>query len=198
MTEGAPFCLNPYDGERKLLSVGNPVPETEIEIVDLETGERVVPLGERGEVRVRGPQIMLRLPQQARGNGRSAARRLAIHRRHRLRRRRRLRVISSTARRTWSSSAATTCIRARWTRCCSSTRRYARRRRSAGRTAGWARCSWRSSLLDAGAALTEAEIFEYCKVEMVKYKRPVEVRFVDALPKTGTNKINRRALREWL
>jgi acyl-coenzyme A synthetase/AMP-(fatty) acid ligase len=31
---------------------------------------------------------------------------------------------------------------------------------------------------------------------MVKYKRPVEVKFVDALPKTGTNKINRLALRE--
>jgi long-chain acyl-CoA synthetase len=30
MTEGAPFCLNPYDGKRKLLSVGNPVPGTEL------------------------------------------------------------------------------------------------------------------------------------------------------------------------
>jgi acyl-coenzyme A synthetase/AMP-(fatty) acid ligase len=30
---------------------------------------------------------------------------------------------------------------------------------------------------------------------MVKYKRPVEVRFVDALPRTGTNKINRMELR---
>ena len=51
-------------------------------------------------------------------------------------------------------------------------------------------------VLDAGAALTEDEFFEYCKTEMVKYKRPVEVHFVEALPKTGTNKINRRALRE--
>jgi acyl-coenzyme A synthetase/AMP-(fatty) acid ligase len=31
---------------------------------------------------------------------------------------------------------------------------------------------------------------------MVKYKRPVEVRFVEGLPKTGTNKINRLALRQ--
>ncbi len=49
-----------------------------------------------------------------------------------------------------------------------------------------------------GATLTEDEFFEYCKSEMVKYKRPVEVHFVDALPKTGTNKINRRALRDRL
>ncbi len=58
MTEGAPFCLNPKDGERKMLSVGNPVPETWIEIVDIETGDRVLPLGEAGEVRVKGPQLM--------------------------------------------------------------------------------------------------------------------------------------------
>ena len=53
-------------------------------------------------------------------------------------------------------------------------------------------------VLDAGEQLTEEEFFEYCKAEMVKYKRPVEVRFVDALPKTGANKINRPALRNLL
>ena len=58
MTEGAPFCLNPSPGKRKLLSVGNPVPETVIEIVDVDTGETVLPLGEEGEVRVTGPQLM--------------------------------------------------------------------------------------------------------------------------------------------
>ena len=58
MTEGAPFCLNLYDGKRKLLSVGNPVPGTELQVVDLENGDRVLPLGERGEFRVRGPQMM--------------------------------------------------------------------------------------------------------------------------------------------
>jgi acyl-CoA synthetase (AMP-forming)/AMP-acid ligase II len=51
-------------------------------------------------------------------------------------------------------------------------------------------------VLDEGASLTKEEFFEYCKTEMVKYKRPVDVYFVDSLPKTGTNKINRRALRE--
>ena len=59
MSEGAPFCLNRYDGQRKLLSVGNPVPETEVEVVDLDTGTRVLPMGEAGEVRVRGPQMMI-------------------------------------------------------------------------------------------------------------------------------------------
>jgi long-chain acyl-CoA synthetase len=52
--------------------------------------------------------------------------------------------------------------------------------------------------LDKGASLGEDEIFAYCKEHMVKYKRPVEVRFVDALPRTGTNKINRIELRTQL
>ncbi len=59
MTEGAPFCLNLYDGKRKLLSVGRPVPGTELQIVDVDTGNEIMPQGERGEVRVRGPQLML-------------------------------------------------------------------------------------------------------------------------------------------
>ena len=50
-------------------------------------------------------------------------------------------------------------------------------------------------VLDRGESMTEDEFFAYCKSELVKYKRPVEVYFVDALPKTGTNKINRRELR---
>jgi long-chain acyl-CoA synthetase len=39
-------------------SVGVPVPLTRIEIVDVETGTRVLPVGARGEIRARGPQCM--------------------------------------------------------------------------------------------------------------------------------------------
>ena len=53
-------------------------------------------------------------------------------------------------------------------------------------------------VLDKGATMDEAEFFDYCAGAMVKYKRPVEVHFVDALPKTRTNKISRLELREWL
>jgi long-chain acyl-CoA synthetase len=47
----------------------------------------------------------------------------------------------------------------------------------------------------SGAELDEAGFFDYCKENLVKYKRPVEVRFIDALPRTGTNKIDRITLR---
>jgi long-chain acyl-CoA synthetase len=39
-------------------SVGRPLPLTEINIVSLDDGKSVLPLGEHGEIRARGPQIM--------------------------------------------------------------------------------------------------------------------------------------------
>ena len=59
MSEGAPVCLNPTHGAKKRLSVGLRPPDTVIEIVDLESGTRVLPAGERGEIRVRGPQFTI-------------------------------------------------------------------------------------------------------------------------------------------
>jgi len=45
-------------GLRKPESCGIPYPDTESRIVDLETGERDMPVGEPGELIIRGPQVM--------------------------------------------------------------------------------------------------------------------------------------------
>lgn len=58
MSEGAPLCLNWRQDTARPLSVGRPVPETTLQIVDVETGDRVLGVGEIGEVRARGPQLM--------------------------------------------------------------------------------------------------------------------------------------------
>jgi long-chain acyl-CoA synthetase len=55
---GPVLSFNPLRGMRKPQSVGVPVPETEIQIVDPETGTKVLGVGEVGEIRARGPQIM--------------------------------------------------------------------------------------------------------------------------------------------
>lgn len=55
---GPVLSYNPRHGKRRLGSVGVAVPDTEIQIVDTETGTRILPPGEVGEIRVRGPQIM--------------------------------------------------------------------------------------------------------------------------------------------
>lgn len=58
-TEAGPvLAYNPYSGVRKLGSVGLAVPQTEIQIVDVHDGDTVLALGEVGEIRARGPQIM--------------------------------------------------------------------------------------------------------------------------------------------
>jgi len=58
-TEAGPvLTYNPLRGVRKPGSVGVPAPWTEVQIVDPETGTRMLPRGEIGEIRARGPQIM--------------------------------------------------------------------------------------------------------------------------------------------
>ena len=60
MTETTPVThINPFaGGTRKVGSVGVPIPDTQCRIVDLEHGIQDMPVGERGELIVKGPQIM--------------------------------------------------------------------------------------------------------------------------------------------
>ena len=50
-------------------------------------------------------------------------------------------------------------------------------------------------VLRPGAAVTEAELIEFCRPYLAAYKLPRSIRFVPDLPKTSTCKIMRRALR---
>ena len=197
MTEGAPFCLNLYDGTRKLLSVGRPVPGTELQIVDVDAGDKIMPQGERGEVRVRGPQMMLGYRKRAEET-------------------------ATALRDGWMYTGDIGYVdedgylflvdRKKDMVIVGGYNVYPRevdevlfkhpKIREAA-TVGKPDPRLGEVLvafvvLDAGAKLTDEEFFAYCNTEMVKYKRPVAVHFVDALPKTGTNKINRRALRDRL
>lgn len=61
MTEvGAVATINPanWTGLRKIGTAGIPLQDTEIKIVDLETGLKEMPCGEEGEICIRGPQCM--------------------------------------------------------------------------------------------------------------------------------------------
>jgi long-chain acyl-CoA synthetase len=58
MTEMAPISGTTELTGVRPGSVGKPMPCNEVQIVDLETGTRALPPGERGEVRVRGPHMM--------------------------------------------------------------------------------------------------------------------------------------------
>ncbi len=57
MTETSPvLTMNPFYGKKKIGTVGLPMPDTELRLVDVETGEQVE-LGKPGEIICKGPQV---------------------------------------------------------------------------------------------------------------------------------------------
>jgi long-chain acyl-CoA synthetase len=59
LTEASPVvCCAALRVPSKPLSIGQPIPATDIRFVDVESG-KVVGVGERGELQVKGPQVML-------------------------------------------------------------------------------------------------------------------------------------------
>jgi long-chain acyl-CoA synthetase len=59
LSEASPVThCNPLFGKRKLGSIGVPFPDMDAKIVDLDTGEKDMPVGETGELVVKGPQVM--------------------------------------------------------------------------------------------------------------------------------------------
>ncbi|HME42479.1 MAG TPA: long-chain-fatty-acid--CoA ligase [Syntrophorhabdales bacterium] len=51
-------------------------------------------------------------------------------------------------------------------------------------------------VLKSGQQVTEAEIIQFCKDRMAHYKAPKTVEFIEALPKTGSGKIQKKELRD--
>lgn len=194
MSEGAPFCLNRYDGERKLLSVGNPVPETEVEVVDLETGTRVLPMGEAGEVRVRGPQMMTgyhNKPEET-----------VYALRHGYMYTGDIGYVDADGFLFLVDRKKDMVIVGGYNVYPREVDEVLFNHPAIHEAATVGKKDDRLGevvvafvALKHGAELGEEDFFDYCKENLVKYKRPVEVHFIDALPRTGTNKIDRIRLR---
>jgi long-chain acyl-CoA synthetase len=59
LTEASPVThLGPSKETRKIGSIGFPLPDTECRVVDIETASKLVPIGEAGELAMKGPQVM--------------------------------------------------------------------------------------------------------------------------------------------
>jgi len=59
LSETSPVThANPIYGENRIGTIGLPWPDTEAKIVDVETGTQEMPIGEIGELVIRGPQVM--------------------------------------------------------------------------------------------------------------------------------------------
>src|SRR5829696_2366613 len=69
LSEASPVTHNnpPFLGQGREGSIGIPIPSTDAKIVDVETGETEMPIGESGELIIKGPQVMkgyLNMPQE--------------------------------------------------------------------------------------------------------------------------------------
>ena len=59
LTEAMMACIvNPLQGDAKIGSVGLPLPDVEVAIVDPQNGDKRLPLSEVGEILIRAPQLM--------------------------------------------------------------------------------------------------------------------------------------------
>lgn len=193
-TEAGPvLTFNPARGVRKPGSVGVPVPDTEVQVVDVDRGEAVLPPGEIGEVRARGPQLMrgyLNLPQetaQALRDGwlytgdlgsldadgylaiRDRKKDMAIVGGYNVYPREVEEVL-------FAHPSVADCA------------------------AAGVPDAYRGEVIEAwvvpadAAAFDEAALAEHCARNLAKYKRPVRTHVVERLPKTGANKTDKRAL----
>jgi len=193
MSEGAPIANNPH-GKRKFLSVGIVPPLTEIDIVDLETGERVLDPGEPGEVRVRGPQFTQGYRNRPEENAQALrygwlytgdigyfdedGYLFLVDRKKDM--------VNVGGYNVFPREIDELLFR------------HPKIREAAAVGVPDPRLGERIAafvVLMPGEKMTEDEFFAYCAENLVKYKRPTTVAFVEALPKTGAGKINRRALR---
>ncbi len=194
MSEGAPICNSRVNLPIKPYSVGLPVPETEVQIVDLETGTELMGVGEPGEVRLRGGQFTRGYLNNPEEN-------------------------ATLIRDDWLYTGDIGYLdedgylflvdRKKDMIIVGGYNVYPRQvdevlfahdKIQEAATVGKADHKLGEVLiayvlLKHGETMDEDEFFAYCKEKMVKYKRPVEVNFVDTLPRTGARKIDKKLLR---
>jgi fatty-acyl-CoA synthase len=61
--------------------------------------------------------------------------------------------------------------------------------------ARWGECGWAFLVLRPGMALSRDEVVARCDANLARYKRPAHVRFIDALPRTASGKLQKDSLR---
>lgn len=194
MSEGAPISLNPLHGVQKLRSVGPACPETEIEIVDVDTGTKPMPCGQPGEIRLKGPQFMDGYRNRPDDNA-QALRQGWLHtgdigyldadgylfivdRKKEL--------INVGGQKVYPRELDELLF----------SHPAIREAAAVGVPDDFLGEAVKVVVaLRDGAKLTADELLAFCQANLVKYKVPKHIAFVDALPKTGAGKIDKLKLR---
>ena len=194
MSEGAPTANNTMFHERKILSVGVVPPLTEVDIVDLDTGTNIMPLYERGEIRVRGPQFTkgyLNRPEETANAIRDGwlytgdigyfdddGYLFVVDRKKEMILSGGFNIYPREVDEVLANHPDTIEV-----------------------AAVGVKDEFRGEIVKAfvvlkpGKTMTEEEMIDYCKTQLADYKVPRAVEFLDALPKTGPGKIDKLKLR---
>jgi long-chain acyl-CoA synthetase len=191
---------NPVQGVRKLGSVGMPLPDVEVRIVDAEDGVARLKPGETGEIVIKAPQLMqgywhrpeetqemIRVNDQDErllytgdlGYLDEDGYLFIVDRKKDL--------IKTSGYQVWPTEIEEVI----------SSHPAVHEVGVAGipdRMRGEKAKAW--IVLNEGASLTEAEVKSWCRDRLAPYKVPAKFEFVDDLPKTQVGKVLRRALRE--
>ena len=201
LTEAMMACIvNPLNGLNKAGSVGVPLPDVEVAIVDADSGTRFLPNGETGEIIVRAPQLMAGYFNNADETTRA------------------LRVHESTGSRPWLHTGDLGYLDE------DSFLFIVDRQKDLIKTSGyqvWPReveevlaahpCVQEVGVAGvpddvkgevvkawvvrrAGTTPSTEELRAYCKQHLAPYKSPVHVEFRESLPKTMAGKVLRRVL----
>jgi len=201
LSESSPVTHStPSLGRRKAGSIGLPLADTDMRIVDLETGTREVALGEEGELCIAGPQVMkgywnrpdeTAVALRADDAGRTwlytgdVARMDADGYTYIVQRKKDMVIVSGFN--VYPSEVEAVLFM-----------------HPAVMEAGVIGISdvYRGEVVKAfvvlkrGATVTPAELIEYCKGSLAEFKVPREIEIRESLPKTAVGKILHRVLRE--
>ncbi|MFO7556063.1 MAG: long-chain fatty acid--CoA ligase [Desulfobacterales bacterium] len=196
LTESSPVThVNPYaGGKRKVGSIGVPIPDTHCRVVDLNDGETDLPIGEPGELLVKGPQVM----KGYRNNAEETAATLTdgwLHTGDISRMDedgyfyivdRKKDMILSGGLNVYPRDIEEVL--------------YENPKVQEAAAIGIPHPTRGESVkifvaLKEGATTTQEELIEYCKDKMAKYKLPTEIEFRKELPKTNVGKILKKELK---
>ncbi len=191
-------CVNPVRGENKIGSVGMPISDVEVMIVDDDAGDRILETGQVGEILLRAPQVMTgywqnpaETAQALRTHGPGApwlhtgdlgyldadGYLFIVDRKKDL--------IKTSGYQAWpreieETLAAHPAVAEVGVAGIPDTAK------------GEAIKAW--VVLRAGSPVTEAELRDHCRQRLAPYKVPSIIEFRDTLPKTMVGKVLRRAL----
>ena len=196
LSEASPVThSNPSDGSSRTGSIGLPLPNTEVRLVDLATGLQPVAPGEVGELVIRGPQVMrgyLDDPEETaltlrRGwlyTGDLAV--MSADGFFEIVDRKKDMIISGGLN-VFPSIVEETLLRHPSIEACAVVGRPDRKY-------GELVCAFVVPV--AGASMNVKDVREFCQDELCSYKIPKEVRLVEELPETFLGKVRRVELRK--